>query len=161
MNEINLIQPTALQPQPLAQPYAAPLVPAGQVLPGVYTITGPDGSVHHVYGPAAGGPVLLANTALPAAETTRRPLVHPWMLNLALGSGALLALALGLHLLVGFVIAITQLVTALAILAAILFGGYVAFQLLGVNRGAGRGGNVTNVNIKKAVFKRSTFGSGS
>ena len=72
------------QQQALAQPYAAPLVPTGQALPGVYTITAPDGTVHHVYGPAAGQPVMLANTPLPVAET--RPLVHPVLVNVAVGA---------------------------------------------------------------------------
>lgn len=154
-----LQQPAVYQPQPLAPAQSYPVAPAPQGLPGVYTITAPDGSVHHVYGPPAGAPIPLQNSPLPAAET-RRSLVHPLLANLAVGAAALAGIAFGLHLLVGFITALAHLVATLVTLAAVLIGGWVLLRILAA---AGTGGSNakpgTTVNIKKAVFKRNTFRS--
>lgn len=146
-------------PQTLTvDPTTGTLVPVGHTVPGVYTITAPDGTVRHVYGPGAGAaPVLVQNTALPLAETNAtRPAVHPWLANLLVGALALGAVAFALHLLIGFMAALAHLVMTLAVLVAVLVGAFLALQLLtGSSRGTGRTG--TTVNIKKAVFKRNTF----
>jgi hypothetical protein len=74
--------------------------------------------------------------------------------NVALGGVGFLAVCGGLLLLTTFITALTALVTQLIILAAVIFGGWIAVQIFSAN---GRGG--TTVNIRKAVFKRNHFHS--
>jgi hypothetical protein len=75
--------------------------------------------------------------------------------NVAVGGVGFLAVCGGLFLLTAFITALTALVTQLVILAAVIFGGWVAVQVFSA-RGH-RGG--TTVNIRKAVIKRSHFHS--
>jgi hypothetical protein len=152
-------QNTAPFPQTFTvDPTTGALVPSGQQLPGVYTITAPDGTVRHVYGPGGGAaPVLLQNTPLPLAEATgpRPALVHPWLVNAVVGAAALVGIVFALQMLIGFMAALAHLLMTLVILVAVLAGAVVALRLMvGAPRNTGRG---TTVNIKKAVFKRNTF----
>jgi hypothetical protein len=59
----------------------------------------------------------------------------------------------GLLLLTTFITALTALVTQLVILAAVIFGGWIAVQVF---TGSGRQGGTT-VHIRKAVIKRNHF----
>jgi uncharacterized membrane protein len=60
----------------------------------------------------------------------------------------------GLLLLTSFIAALTAFITQLIILAAVIFGGWIAVQLFSASghRDAG-----TTVNIRKATFKRNHF----
>jgi hypothetical protein len=73
--------------------------------------------------------------------------------NIALGGVGFLAVCGGLLLLTSFIAALTAFVTQLIILAAVIFGGWIAVQIFGAS---GHGGGTT-VNIRKAVIKRSHF----
>ncbi|GDY85138.1 hypothetical protein SAVCW2_43370 [Streptomyces avermitilis] len=61
----------------------------------------------------------------------------------------------GLVLLTTFIAALTTFISQLITLAAVIFGGWIAVQILGGTRHTGRGG--TTINIRKAVIKRSHF----
>ncbi|GAA3100529.1 hypothetical protein GCM10020254_52540 [Streptomyces goshikiensis] len=58
-------------------------------------------------------------------------------------------------LLTTFITALAALIGQLIVLAAVIFGGWIATQFLGNNHGTGKGGTV--VNIRRAVFKRNHF----
>ena len=81
------------------------------------------------------------------------PLVSRTALNIALGGIGFGAVCGGLVLLTTFIAALAALVQQLIILAAVIFGGWTAVQVLtaGQERGA------TTVNIRKAVIKRNHF----
>ncbi|MFJ8657381.1 hypothetical protein ACIRNU_34220 [Streptomyces rochei] len=138
---VEVHQPTPLPP---AVPIAAPVV---QVQPGtvpaVASIVLPDGRVVTGY----------------AIEPTRpepvaaKPAVSRTAVNVALGGAGFLGVCGGLVLLTSFIAALTAFITQLIILAAVLFGGWIAVQLFST-RGH-RGG--TTVNIRKAVIKRNHF----
>ncbi|HEX5567215.1 MAG TPA: hypothetical protein VFY14_09910 [Streptomyces sp.] len=131
-------------PIPAAVPVAAPLVPVqpGQV-PAVASVVLPDGRVVTGY----------------AIEPTQpqpvgaKPAVSRAAVNVALGGVGFLAVCGGLLLLTSFIAALTALITQLIILAAVIFGGWIAVQVLGAS--GHRGG--TTVTIRKAVFKRNHF----
>jgi uncharacterized membrane protein len=72
--------------------------------------------------------------------------------NIALGGVGFLAVCGGLLMLTAFITALTALVTQLVILAAVIFGGWIAVQVFSASH---RGG--TTVNIRKAVIKRNKF----
>jgi hypothetical protein len=82
-----------------------------------------------------------------------KPAVSRTAVNVALGGVGFLAVCGGLLLLTSFIAALTAFVSQLIILAAVIFGGWIAVQVLGTS--GHRGG--TTVNIRKAVFKRSRF----
>jgi hypothetical protein len=75
--------------------------------------------------------------------------------NVALGGIGFGAVCGGLVLLTSFIAALAALVTQLIILAAVIFGGWIAVQVFGATGHHDRGG--TTVNIRKAVIKRSHF----
>lgn len=75
-------------------------------------------------------------------------------MNIALGGVGFLAVCGGLLLLTTFITALTALITQLITLAAVLFGGWIAVQVLSAS--GHRSGGAT-VNIRKAVIKRNHF----
>ncbi|MCX5037024.1 MULTISPECIES: hypothetical protein [Streptomyces] len=138
---VEVHQPTPYSP---AVPVSAPLVPVQPgTVPAVASIVLPDGRVVTGY----------------AIEPTRpepvavKPAVSRTAVNVALGGAGFLAVCGGLVLLTSFIAALTAFITQLIILAAVIFGGWIAVQLFST-RGH-QGG--TTVNIRKAVFKRNHF----
>ncbi|MFD9139674.1 hypothetical protein ACFVY7_02525 [[Kitasatospora] papulosa] len=135
---------TIHQPTPLA-PYSAgpvvPVQPAG--MPSVTSIVLPDGRVITGYAIDHNRPEPLA----------AKPLVSRTAVNIALGGIGFAAVCGGLVLLTTFIAALAALVQQLIILAAVIFGGWIAVQVL--TAGQSKGG--TTVNIRKAVFKRNHF----
>ncbi|MGW8542232.1 hypothetical protein ACWGM4_17210 [Streptomyces albidoflavus] len=145
MNEPTLHRPpstadTIHYPAPV--PAAAPLVP---VQPGhiaaVRSIVLPDGRVVTGYAMDAAKPEPVA----------AKPPVSRAAVNVALGGVGFLAVCGGLLMLTTFVAALAALIQQLVILAAVIFGGFIAVQVLGASRGG------TTVNIRKAVIKRNHF----
>ncbi|MFE6478067.1 hypothetical protein [Streptomyces rochei] len=132
------------RPVPLAPVPAAPLAPVQQGgIPSVASVVLPDGRVVTGYAVAPAQPEPVA----------AKPAVSRAAVNVALGGVGFLAVCGGLFLLTAFITALTALVTQLVILAAVLFSGWAAVQVLSA-RGH-RGG--TTVNIRKATFKRNHF----
>ncbi|MGW9177602.1 hypothetical protein, partial [Streptomyces decoyicus] len=138
---VEVHQPT---PYPPAVAAPAPVVPVqpGSV-PAVASIVLPDGRVVTGYAiePARPDPV------------TVKPAVSSAAVNVALGGVGFLAVCGGLILLTSFIAALTAFITQLIILAAVVFGGWIAVQIFSA-RGH-QGG--TTVNIRKAVIKRNHF----
>lgn len=133
---------TIHQPVPV-QAYAAPLVPIQ-----------PDTTVASVVLPD--GRVVTGYTLTPAptpATTEARPAVSRIAVNIALGGVGFAAVCGGLVLLTTFIAALAALVHQLIILAAVIFGGWIAVQVLRSDKGE----SGTTVNIRKAVFKRNHF----
>ncbi|MEU3856065.1 hypothetical protein AB0F03_01565 [Streptomyces sp. NPDC028722] len=129
---------------PLVPSPTAPLAPvqSGGV-PAVASIVLPDGRVVTGYAVAPAQP----------EPITAKPAVSRAAVNVALGGVGFLAVCGGLFLLTAFITTLTALVTQLIILAAVIFGGWIAVQVF--SRSGHRGG--TTVNIRKAVIKRSHF----
>ncbi|WP_261675288.1 hypothetical protein [Streptomyces lusitanus] len=131
-------------PIPPAVVHPAPVVPVqpGHV-PAVASIVLPDGRVVTGYAidPARPEPV------------AAKPAVSRVAVNVALGGVGFLAICGGLLLLTSFIAALTAFVSQLIILAAVIFGGWIAVQILGPS--GHKGG--TTVNIRKAVIKRNHF----
>ncbi|MBZ6086039.1 hypothetical protein KVH15_34205 [Streptomyces olivaceus] len=131
-------------PVPLAPVPTVPLAPVQQgCIPSVASVVLPDGRVVTGYAVAPAQPEPVA----------AKPPVSRAAVNVALGGVGFLAVCGGLFLLTAFITALTALVTQLVILAAVIFGGWVAVQVFSA-RGH-RGG--TTVNIRKATFKRNHF----
>ncbi|NEA49256.1 hypothetical protein [Streptomyces sp. SID10815] len=130
------LPPTATLPAPAVavQPGTVPTV-ASIVLPDGRVVTGY--AVH----PAQPEPL----TAKPAVSRTAA--------NIALGGIGFGAVCGGLFLLTAFIAALTAFITQLIILAAVIFGGFIAVQIFSTS--GHRGG--TTVNIRKAVIKRNHF----
>ncbi|MFI2411396.1 hypothetical protein [Streptomyces sp. NPDC018947] len=138
---VEVHQPTPLPP---AATVPAPLVPVQpSSVPAVASIVLPDGRVVTGYAidPTRPEPV----TAPSAVSRTA--------VNAALGGVGFLAVCGGLLLLTSFIAALTAFITQLIILAAVIFGGWIAVQVLSAS--GHRGG--TTVNIRRAVFKRNHF----
>ncbi|MFB7438609.1 hypothetical protein ACFC01_09775 [Streptomyces mirabilis] len=134
--------PTPLTPT--VAPYAAPLVPVQPAgVPAVASIVLPDGRVVTGYAiePAKPEPV------------AAKPAVSRAAVNIALGGIGFAAFCGGLALLTAFVAALAAFIHQLIILAAVIFGGWVAVQVFSAS--GHRGG--TTVNIRKAVIKRNHF----
>ncbi|MBD9732962.1 hypothetical protein IGX29_14325 [Streptomyces sp. H28] len=133
--------PTPIPPA-VVQP--APVVPVqpGHV-PAVTSILLPDGRV--VTGYAIEHPQ--------PAPVTAPPPVSRAAVNVALGGVGFLAVCGGLLLLTSFIAALTAFISQLIILAAVIFGGWIAVQVLSTS--SHRSG--TTVNIRKATFKRNHF----
>ena len=74
-------------------------------------------------------------------------------MNIALGGVGFGAVCGGLVLLTTFIAALAALIHQLIILAAVIFGGWIAVQVF---RPHGHQGGST-VNIRKAIFKRNHF----
>ncbi|MEU5888048.1 hypothetical protein ABZ835_14605 [Streptomyces sp. NPDC047461] len=141
---VEVHQPTPIRP--VITQHAAPMVPVqpGHV-PAVASIVLPDGRVVTGYAMSPAQPEPLAI----------KPPVSRAAVNVALGGVGFLAVCGGLLLLTTFITALTALITQLITLAAVIFGGWIAVQVLG-SRGHGGG---TTVNIRKAVIKRNHFHS--
>ncbi|WP_369377556.1 hypothetical protein [Streptomyces sp. cg36] len=131
-------------PAPLAPAHTAPLVPVQPgTIPAVASVVLPDGRVVTGYAiePAKPEPVAVKPTASRAA------------VNIALGGIGFGAVCGGLVLLTTFLAALAAFIHQLIILAAVVFGGWIAVQVFSAS---GHGGGTT-VNIRKAVIKRNTF----
>ncbi|WP_326722109.1 hypothetical protein OHT59_24495 [Streptomyces sp. NBC_00243] len=133
------------QPVPMAPAVVtpAPLVPMqpGSV-PAVASIVLPDGRVVTGY----------AINPVQPAPVAAKPPVSRTAVNIALGGIGFGTVCGGLLLLTTFIAALTALITQLITLAAVIFGGWIAVQILGSGH---RGGST--VNIRKAIFKRNNF----
>ncbi|MFD4998073.1 hypothetical protein [Streptomyces buecherae] len=133
--------PLPPRPAPLApiQPTAAPALSSVQL---------PDGRIVTGYA--------LASNSLPApapAPVEPRPVISRTAVNVALGGIGFGAICGGLVLLTTFIAALAALIQQLIILAAVIFGGWIAAQVL--HHRPARSG--TTVNIRKAVIKRNHF----
>ncbi|MFD5458928.1 hypothetical protein [Streptomyces olivaceus] len=141
---VEVHQPTPLPP---AVPVAAPVVPVQPgTVPAVASIVLPDGRVVTGY----------AINPVQPEPVAAKPAVSRAAVNVALGGAGFLAVCGGLVLLTSFIAALTAFITQLIILAAVLFGGWIAVQILGTT---GRQSGGTTVNIRKAVIKRNHFRS--
>ncbi|GAA2431046.1 hypothetical protein [Streptomyces glaucus] len=138
---VEVHQPIPLPRLPVHPAPAVPIQPG--TVSAVASIVLPDGRVVTGYAvdPAQPAPV----TAKPAVSRTA--------VNIALGGVGFGAVCGGLFLLTSFIAALTAFITQLIILAAVIFGGFIAVQVLG----AGDRRSGTTVNIRKAVIKRSHF----
>ena len=98
------------------------------------------------------GRVVTGYTVEPAKPepVTAKPAVSRTAVNIALGGIGFGAVCGGLVLLTTFIAALAALIHQLVILAAVIFGGWIAVQILGSG-----GGNT--FHIRKAVFKRNHF----
>lgn len=149
------MEPEVHTPQPIVYvtpgpplPALRPEAPVTPQLGGAHTVQTvllPNGQVVTGY----------AMTQPPAAAELAPARVSPLAVNVALGGVGFLAVCGGLILLTSFIAALAALVQQLIILAAVIFGGWIAAQVLRSDRGSG---GVT-INAKKAVFKRNTFRS--
>ncbi|MCC9686508.1 hypothetical protein [Streptomyces sp. MNU103] len=138
---VEVHQPTPFPP-PVVHP--APVVPVQPgTLPAVASIVLPDGRVVTGY----------AIDAIRPEPVTAKPAVSRTAVNVALGGVGFLAVCGGLLLLTSFIAALTAFITQLITLAAVIFGGWIAVQILGPS--GHKGG--TTVNIHKAVIKRNHF----
>ncbi|MEV6992276.1 hypothetical protein AB0N87_24115 [Streptomyces sp. NPDC093228] len=137
---VQIHTPTPIVPAP------APVVPVqpGHI-PAVASIVLPDGRVITGYA---------LNPVQPEAVAPKPP-VSRAAVNVALGGVGFLAVCGGLLLLTTFIAALTALITQLIILAAVIFGGWIAVQIFSAS--GHKGG--TTVNIRKAVIKRNHFHS--
>ncbi|GAA0705730.1 hypothetical protein [Streptomyces thermocarboxydus] len=134
------------QPTPIPPPavHPAPVVPVQPgTVPTVASIVLPNGRVVTGYAidPARPEPV------------AAKPAVSRAAVNVALGGVGFLAVCGGLLLLTSFIAALTAFVAQLVILAAVVFGGWIAVQGLGTSGGS----SGTTVHIRRAVFKRNHF----
>ncbi|MEV4451285.1 hypothetical protein [Streptomyces mirabilis] len=140
-------EPTAVEvhhPAPITPAHTMPLVPVQSgAIPAVASVVLPDGRVITGYAiePAKPEPV------------AAKPAVSRAAVNIALGGIGFGAVCGGLVLLTTFIAALAALIHQLIILAAVIFGGWVAVQVFSAS--GHRGG--TTVNIRKAVFKRNHF----
>lgn len=131
-------------PAPIVPAPTVPLVPVQPgAIPSVASVVLPDGRVVTGYAisPAQPEPVAV------------KPAVSRTAVNIALGGIGFGAVCGGLVLLTTFIAALAALIHQLIILAAVIFGGWVAVQVF--SAGGHRGG--TTVNIRKAVIKRNKF----
>ncbi|MEU3105288.1 hypothetical protein [Streptomyces griseoflavus] len=132
------------RPTPIAPAHTAPLAAVQPgAIPVVASVVLPDGRIVTGYA---------VHPAQPEPVATK-PAVSRTAVNVALGGVGFLAVCGGLLLLTSFIAALTAFVTQLVILAAVVFGGWIAVQVLGPS---GRRGGTT-VNIRKAVIKRNHF----
>ncbi|PWJ09370.1 hypothetical protein DKG34_01915 [Streptomyces sp. NWU49] len=137
---------TAYRPVPIppAVVHPAPAVPVQPgTVPAVASVVLPDGRVVTGYA---------INPAQPDPAATKSA-VSRTAVNVALGGVGFLAVCGGLLLLTSFIAALTAFITQLIILAAVIFGGWIAVQLFGASDHQGG----TTVNIRKAVIKRNHF----
>lgn len=134
------------QPMPLA-PTAVALAPVVAMQPGsvpaVASIVLPDGRIVTGY----------AINPVQPEPVAAKPAVSRAAVNIALGGIGFAAVCGGLILLTTFIAALTTLITQLIILAAVIFGGWIAVQIFSAT-GTKQG---TTINIRKAVIKRNHF----
>ncbi|MEW2315216.1 hypothetical protein [Streptomyces bauhiniae] len=141
LRAVEVHPPTLITP---AVPVPAPVVPVQPAtVPTVASVVLPDGRIITGYavGPAQPEPI------------AAKPVVSRAAVNVALGGVGFLTACGGLLMLTTFITALTALITQLITLAAVLFGGFIAVQVLT----AGRHSGGTTVNIRKAVIKRNHF----
>ncbi|MEU3658620.1 hypothetical protein AB0E77_02455 [Streptomyces sp. NPDC032940] len=138
---IEVHHPAPLQPAAVVPAQVVAVQPGA--VPAVASIVLPDGRVVTGYAinPTQPEPVAV------------KPAVSRTAVNVALGGAGVLAVCGGLILLTSFIAALTAFITQLITLAAVIFGGWVAVQVLSVS--GHKGG--TTVNIRRAVFKRNHF----
>ncbi|GAA2942477.1 hypothetical protein ACFQZ0_22210 [Streptomyces erythrogriseus] len=135
-----------LTPLPPAAVAPAPVVPVQPgTMPAVASIVLPDGRVVTGY----------AIDAVRPEPVTAKPAVSRTAVNVALGGVGFLAVCGGLLLLTSFIAALTAFIGQLIILAAVIFGGWIAVQIFSPS--GYQGGTGTTVNIHKAVIKRNHF----
>jgi len=135
----------AYQPAPIppAAVHPAPVVPVQPgTVPAVASIVLPDGRIVTGY----------AIDAVRPEPIAAKPAVSRAAVNVALGGVGFLAVCGGLLLLTSFIAALTAFITQLITLAAVVFGGWIAVQVLSPGHQGG-----TTVNIRKAVIKRNHF----
>ncbi|MEU6639561.1 hypothetical protein [Streptomyces rochei] len=132
---VEVHHPTPLPPAVPVQPGTVPAV-ASIVLSDGRVVTG------YAVNPAQPEPVAV------------KPAVSRTAVNVALGGVGFLAVCGGLILLTSFIAALTAFITQLIILAAVIFGGWIAVQIFSAS---GHQGGGTTVNIGKATFKRNHF----
>ncbi|MGW4931625.1 hypothetical protein ACWEQH_01310 [Streptomyces sp. NPDC004166] len=138
---VDVHHPTPITPAVVTP---APIVPVQPgTLPSVASVVLPDGRVVTGY-------AIQPTQPEPVAA---KPPVSRAAVNVALGGVGFLAVCGGLLLLTTFIAALTALITQLIILAAVIFGGWIAVQIFSAS--SHRGG--TTVNIRKAVIKRNHF----
>lgn len=131
-------------PYPPATVTPAPVVPVQPgTVPAVASIVLPDGRVVTGY----------AINPVQPDPVAAKPAVSRTAVNVALGGVGFFAVCGGLLLLTSFIAALTAFITQLIILAAVIFGGWIAVQVFSAS-GHQRG---TTVNIRKAVIKRNHF----
>ncbi|KAB2973623.1 hypothetical protein F8R89_17400 [Streptomyces sp. SS1-1] len=138
---VEVHHPTLLPPAVVASAPVVPMQPGA--VPSVASVVLPDGRVVTGYAMSPAQPEPLA----------AKPPVSRAAVNVALGGVGFLAMCGGLLLLTTFITALTALVTQLIILAAVIFGGWIAVQVFSAS--GHQGG--TTVNIRKATFKRNHF----
>ncbi|MGV9604073.1 hypothetical protein ACWDR2_10075 [Streptomyces sp. NPDC003631] len=138
---VDVHQPTPITPTVITPAPKVSVQPGA--LPSVASIVLPDGRVVTGY-------AIQPTQPEPVAA---KPPVSRAAVNVALGGVGFLAVCGGLLLLTTFIAALTALITQLIILAAVIFGGWIAVQIFS----AGRHRDGTTVNIRKAVFKRNHF----
>ncbi|MFJ1651748.1 hypothetical protein ACIOC2_10085 [Streptomyces sp. NPDC088337] len=131
-------------PTPITPVHPAPLVPVQPgTIPAVASVVLPDGRVVTGYAVAPAQP----------EPVVAKPAVSRAAVNVALGGVGFLAVCGGLFLLTAFITALTALITQLVILAAVIFGGWIAVQAFSTRGHSDH----TTVNIRKATFKRNHF----
>ncbi|MFC8780050.1 hypothetical protein [Streptomyces nigra] len=138
---VEVHHPTPYPPAAMAPAPVVPMQPGTG--PSVASVVLPNGRVVTGYSLSPMQPEPLAT----------KPPVSRAAVNVALGGVGFLAVCGGLLLLTTFITALTALVTQLIVLAAVIFGGWIAVQIFS-SRGH-QGG--TTVNIRKATFKRNHF----
>ncbi|WP_406355744.1 hypothetical protein OHB56_25025 [Streptomyces sp. NBC_01635] len=139
---VEVHQPTPIAPAVVTP---APVVPVQSgTVPAVASIVLPDGRIVTGYA--------IDHTQHTPAATP--PAVSRTAVNVALGGIGFLAVCGGLLLLTSFIAALTAFITQLITLAAVIFGGWIAVQVLSTS---GHKGDGTTVNIRKATFKRNHF----
>ncbi|CAL9306287.1 hypothetical protein SUDANB148_04056 [Streptomyces sp. SudanB148_2056] len=135
------------QPTPIPPPvvHSTPVLPVQPgTVPAVASVVLPDGRVVTGY----------TIDAVRPEPVTAKPAASRAAVNVALGGVGFLAVCGGLLLLTSFIAALTAFIGQLITLAAVIFGGWIAVQVLGTR---GHRGGGTTVNIRKAVIKRSHF----
>ncbi|MGW1027811.1 hypothetical protein ACWD4J_29670 [Streptomyces sp. NPDC002577] len=138
---VEVHQPTPIQPVVVTP---APLTPVHpHAVSAVASVVLPDGRVVTGY----------AINPVQPEPVAAKPPVSRAAANVALGGVGFLAVCGGLLLLTSFIAALTAFVSQLIILAAVIFGGWIAVQVFSAS---GHGGGTT-VNIRKAVIKRNKF----
>ncbi|MET9045290.1 hypothetical protein ABZX34_20910 [Streptomyces sp. NPDC004362] len=140
---VDVHHPTPITPAVITPTPIVPVQP--DALPSVASIVLPDGRVVTGY----------AINPVQHEPVAGKPPVSRAAVNVALGGVGFLAVCGGLLLLTTFIAALTALITQLIILAAVIFGGWIAVQIFSTS--SRKGG--TTVNIRKAVFKRNHFHS--
>ncbi|MFI1925797.1 hypothetical protein [Streptomyces sp. NPDC020377] len=125
---VEVHQPTPITP---VTPYAAPLVPVQTgAVPAVTSVVLPDGRAVTGY----------AVCLMQPEPVATRPAVSRTAVNVALGGVGFLAMCGGLLLLTTFVTrltTLTALTAQLIILAAVIFGGWIAVQIFGTHHTSG------------------------